>query len=211
MIISTTRTITAGEKNVQVKKFPGIYQRFEGFVLKLMVIVMILLVPMLIYDHYNPVASNMQAIYCIVILILSVFIVNWLTNKYRGGFYNRQKEQEDETVVEVVSVKTNRAIRREDPEDYGVAYYIDVVENGQRKVLYLWGQYLDELEFEGLFPNTEFEFVRRSGSDEFLSFKTAGQPFRQEKTLPPFGKDVWKSGIYPVNGQLLDLSIDEIM
>lgn len=101
-------------------------------------------------------------------------------------------------------------IKREDPEDFGVAFYCAVVDNGQPKTLFLWGQYLDELEYEKTFPNTAFEFTRYVASDEFLAFKTLGHYFKEEKTLPAFDKSVWKNGSYPVNGQLLNQHFDEI-
>jgi hypothetical protein len=76
--------------------------------------------------------------------------------------------------------------------------------------LFLWGQYLDELIHDKNFPNTEFEFLRKKGSDEFISFKTLGQYFEEEKTLPPFDKKTWESGVFPLNGQILDQTIDQI-
>ena len=172
---------------------------------------MVLLIPLLTYDHFNPVASDTQAIYCIVIIFLAVVIALWLTKKFEGGLSNAKQIDKIQTgQVEVVKVQTTRAIKREDFEDFGIAYYISVTDNGQQKTLFLWGQYLDELEFEKTFPNTEFEFIRKIGSDEFIDFKTSGQYFIEEKTLPAFDKEVWKGGAYPVNGQLLDKTIDEI-
>ena len=95
--------------------------------------------------------------------------------------------------------------------NFGVAFYLAVVDKGQPKTLFLWGQYLDELEYEKKFPNTEFEFIRNVDSDEFIDFKTSGKYFKEEKVLPGFDKEVWKSGQYPINGQLLDQSIDTIV
>jgi hypothetical protein len=112
--------------------------------------------------------------------------------------------------AEHVYVKTTRAIKREDLEDFGLAFYLEVFDNGQPKTLFLWGQYLEELIHDKNFPNTEFEFLRKKGSDEFISFTTLGQYFEEEKSLPPFGKKTWESGVFPVNGQILDQTIDEI-
>jgi hypothetical protein len=113
-------------------------------------------------------------------------------------------------MLEVLHVRTNRAIKREDPEDYGVAFYIDVVDDTKRKTLYLWGQHLDDLEYDNAFPNTEFVVTRRVDIKETIDIKLLGKPFRPEKTLPPFDKDIWKSGKYPADGELLDIRIDEV-
>jgi hypothetical protein len=211
VIISTIRNTTQEEKLGQIKRLPTAYKRFENFLLKLIFVIPLLLAPLLIYDHYRPVASNIQAVYSIIVVALSIFICLQWTNKYEGGISNRKQIVDiNSAQVEVVKVKTNRAIKREDPEDFGVAYYVDVTDGERRKTLYLWGQYLDDLEYEKLFPNTEFEYVRKVGSDEFIDFKTTGQYFKAERALPAFEKDVWKSGNYPLNGQLLDQTIDAI-
>ena len=211
MITTTIRNLTQDEKQGQIKRLPGVYKRFENFVLKFIFIALVLVAPLLIYDHYNPVASDTQAVYCIVIIILAILITFWISKKFEGGLTNSKQIKEIQTgQVEVVKVQTTRAIKRRDFEDFGIAFYISVVDDGRLKTLFLWGQYLDILEYEKTFPNTEFEFIRKVGSDEFIDFKTSGQYFVEEKVLPAFDKEVWKSGAYPVNGELLDKTIDEI-
>ncbi|MCO5240150.1 MAG: hypothetical protein M9904_08835 [Chitinophagaceae bacterium] len=170
-----------------------------------------MLLPLLIYSRYYPVASTIQAIYSVVVVALSIYLCLRWTKKYEGGISNRKQIADINLAqIEVVKVKTNRAIKREDPEDFGIAYYLDVTDDGQQKTLYLWGQYLDELEYEKQFPNTEFEFIRNVGSEEFIDFKTTGEYFEAERTLPAFDKEVWKSGNYPLNGQLLNQTIDSV-
>jgi hypothetical protein len=211
VIISTIRDPTKDEKLRELKRLPSAYKRFENFVMKLIFIIPILLAPLLIYGHYHFIAPSTQAVYSAIVVAISFILSLWWTKKYEGGFSNRKQITDiHSTQIEVVKVKTNRAIKREDPEDFGVAYYIDVNDSGERKTLYLWGQYLDELEDEKLFPNTEFEYVRKVGSDEFIDFKIAGQHFEAEKILPAFEKEIWKSGNYPINGQLLNQTIDTI-
>jgi hypothetical protein len=211
VIISTIRKPTQDEIKEQNKRLPSVYKRIENFVLKLIVVILVLIAPLLIYGHHNPVTSDTQAIYCIAIIIFAILIVFWITKKFEGGLTNsKQIDNIKSEQIEVVKVQTTRAIKRTDAEDFGVAFYLAVVYNGQPKTLFLWGQYLAELEYDKTFPNTEFEFIRKVGSDEFLDFKTSGKYFTEEKVLPAFDKELWKSGIYPANGQLLDLTIDEI-
>lgn len=211
MITSIIRTPTQDEKLEQLKKLPGAYKRFESFGVKLIFIIVILLTPLLIYQRYLPMSSNVQTIVSVIIVMFSAFLAIWWTKKYEGEMsYRKQRADINSAKVEVVKVKTNRAVKREDPDDFGVAYYVDVNDSGQRKTLFLWGQYLDELEYETLFPSTAFEFVRKAGSEEFIDFKTTGQYFEPERILPAFGKEVWKGGNYPVNGQLLNQTIDTI-
>ncbi len=210
MMTITTRQITETEIVLQQQRQPGLYQRTENFVMMLIAVLLLLLAPFLIYNNFCPIASHVQAIFCIVIIITATALVTWLIRKYQNKLCRQKKPELVTLEVEAVRVQTSKAIKREDFEDFGIAYYLDVTHNGQSKTLYLWGQYLDELE-EGTFPNTAFEFIRCTGSDEFISFKTSGQYFKEAGTLPPFSKAIWESGTYPLNGQLLDQSINTIV
>ncbi|MEO7990566.1 MAG: hypothetical protein ABI663_13555 [Chryseolinea sp.] len=211
MITITTRPFTDEEIKRQTKQLPSVYKRFEGFVMKFIFIVLALDIPLLAYDHFSPVASKIQAVYCIVMVVVALLLTFWITKKWEGGLsINKYISDINSGQAEVIHVTTTRAIKREDAEDFGVAYYIDILDNGLPRTLFLWGQYLDELEHDKTFPNTEFEFIRKKGSDEFIDFKTLGQYFKEEKTLPPFNKPVWDSGTFPVNGQILEQTIDQI-
>ncbi|SKC88834.1 hypothetical protein [Ohtaekwangia koreensis] len=211
MITITTRPFTDKEIKRQTKQLPSVYKRVEGFVMKFIFIVLVLDIPLLVYDHFSPVASQTQAAYCIVMVVVALLLTFWITKRWEGGLsINKYISNINSEQAEVIHVTTTRAIKREDAEDFGVAYYIDVLDKGVPKTLFLWGQYLDELEYDKRFPNTEFEIIRKKGSDEFIDFKTLGQYFKEEKTLPPFDKPVWDSGTFPVNGQILDQTIDQI-
>ena len=211
MITKTIRPFTEAEKKQQIQQLPSVYKRFEGFVMKLIFIVFALTIPLLVYDHFVPLSSQTQAVYCIAIVIIAILLTYWITIKWEGGFSNQAHISEINTAqAEHVHVKTTKAIKREDPEDFGVAFYLEVFDKGHPKTLFLWGQYLDELVYDKSFPNTEFEFVRKKGSDEFISFKPLGQYFEEEKTLPPFDKATWDNGTFPANGQMIDQTIDQI-
>ena len=210
MIIFSIRPLNDEEKQAAAKRKPTTYKTVETFIMMFIGILFVLLVPLLVVDKFYPISSNAQGIYCIVIIIISFATVTYINNKFRGGLINKKKGAITDE-VEAIHVKTARAIKRKDFEDFGIAFYVDVMHNGVQKTLFLWGQYLDELEYDNLFPNTEFEFIRQKNSDEFIGFKILGQYFKEEKTLPAFDKEIWKTGVYPINGQLLDMSIDEIV
>ncbi len=211
MLTITTRPFTDEEKKRLTKQLPSVYKRFEEFVMKFIFIALALDIPLLVYNHFSPIASQNQAIYCILMVLVALLLTYRITKKWDGGLSNNKHlEDINSGQAEVIHVKTTKAIKREDPEDFGIAYYIEVLDNGQPKTLFLWGQYLDELEYNETFPNTEFEFIRKKVSGEFIDFKTIGQYFKEEKTLPPFDKAVWDSGTFPVNGQILEKTIEQI-
>ncbi|MBP6731085.1 MAG: hypothetical protein KA149_03445 [Chitinophagales bacterium] len=142
MITTTTRPFTDEEIKRQIKQLPSVYKRFEGFVIKLIFIVLALDIPLLVYDHFSPVASQTQAVYCIVMVVVALVLTFWVTKKWEGGLSNDKYISDiNAGEAEVVHVTTTRTIKREDPEDFGVAYYVDILDNGQQKTLYLWGQY----------------------------------------------------------------------
>jgi len=209
MITFTTRLITAEEKLQVSIKSDSLFKSIERFVMVLAGIVLALDIPLLIYDHFNTVASNVQAIYCITITGIALFLTIAVTKRRSR---NRLRHNNGIPMqVEVIKVKTTRAVRREDFEDFGTAFYIDVTNEGQQKTLFLWGQYLDILNDENKFPNTEFEIVRLPNAQEFIEFKLSGYYFKEERTLPAFAKQVWQSGTCPLNGQLMDTNIEGIL
>jgi len=205
MITFSTREISNEEKALLAKRSPSLYKRIEEYVMMFIGIMIVLLLPLLLIDKYVHVSAGAQAVSCICMLVLTFFVIRYIRRKYGVP----AKKRDEINLVEVIRVNTARAIKREDPEDFGTAYYLDVTHNGQKKVLYLWGQYLDELE-ENTFPNSSFEIAREKDSEEFINFQLLGHYFIEEKVLPPFDAEVWKNGNYPVNGQLLNICIDEI-
>ena len=209
MITVTTRPFTYEEIKQQAKLRPSAYKRIEAFILKVVFTVFGLLIPLLLYDHFSPVPSHIQATLVIAMVVTAIILAFWFPRKWKGSDINKTSNIHS-IQAEVIHVRTSRAIKREDPEDFGVAYYLEVIDNGKAKTLYLWGQYLDVLVYEGKFPNTEFEFIRENGSDEFVEFKTLGKYFKEENSLPAFGEETWKSGKYPSNGQILEQTLDEI-
>ena len=179
--------------------------------MKFIFISLALNIPLIVYNHFTPIASQTQPVYYILMLLVGLLLTFRITKKWDGGLSNtKYLEEINSGQAEVIHVKTTKAIKREDPEDFGIAYYIEVLDNGQPKTLFLWGQYLDELEYNETFPNTEFEFIRKKVSGELIDFKTIGQYFKEEKTLPPFDKADWDSGTFPINGQILEKTIEQI-
>lgn len=212
MITISTRPLSDNEKKELKSQLPSVYKRVEEFILKTTYILIILIIPFLIINHFWQMPSVIEISYLIGILPLSLFLAYRMTQKWEGGFSNKKNLNDiNKGLAEIIHVETLRAIQREDYEDFGLAFYLDVQHNKEQKVLYLWGQYLDELEYEKQFPNTEFEIVREFETKQILDIKLLGNYFAPERILSPFDKQIWKSGKYPMDGDLLDKPLDEII
>jgi hypothetical protein len=209
MITFTARPITVEEKQQVTMKSDSLYKSIEHFAMPLVGILLVLDAPLLLYDHFKPVASNIQAIYCIIAAGVALLLTLGLT--IRRSSNRRRHNEAIPKQVEVIKVTTTRAVKRKDFEDFGIAFYVDVTDKGQQKTLFLWGQYLDVWEYEKTFPNTEFEIVRLENAHEFIEFRLLGHYFKAERTLPAFDKEIWQTGIYPVNGQLINMNIEAIL
>lgn len=208
MIISTKRKLTAKElKQLKRQKRGEFYSAIESSVLAYIFIMSVLLLPLLYIDKYYPIPSWIQGITSIVILIIAFFITRYIL--WSAPFFGRHPNEKSLSKVEaeVLYVKTARAIMREDPEDFGPAFYFDIREaDSPPKVLFLWGQYL----YEESFPNTEFEIIRRSDTKELINLISHGDYFEPERTLPPFSDKIFSEGTYPEDGTILDMSLDAI-
>lgn len=208
MIISTKRKLTAKElKQLKRQKRGEIYSTIESSVLAYIFITSVLLLPLLYIDKHYPVPSWIQGITSIVILIIAFFITYRIFWNAPFFWYYPNEKSLAKVEAEILYVKTTRAIMREDPEDFGPAFYFDIREaDSQPKVLFLWGQYL----YEESFPNTEFEIIRRSDTKQLINLITHGDYFEPERTLPPFSDEIFSQGTYPEDGTILDKNLDTI-
>jgi hypothetical protein len=218
MLTKTIRPYSEQEKQQLLARLPSRWAQTESFLLKLIFLVPLFLAPLLLSEKYFPAFSNTyfpafsvsQAIATIAAVLLAVGSAYWIARKYEGDF---QRPTHQAAIVagraEILHVITSRAVERADPEDFGTAYYLEVQVAGEPRLLYLQGQYFDELE-EGLFPNTEFNLVRTLATKEVLDLELLGQPFLPERVLPAFAMADWQRGLTPEDGAILTTKLDEL-
>jgi hypothetical protein len=211
MLTTYTRPFSSEE----TKKIDGPptsrFDRIERIVTPSAVVSIILSAVVFMAKYELKFSDETETILLIAVVITSILLVLFVRTKFINPARKKRILAKIAGDAEVMHVITTRAIERKDPEDFGVAFYLDVLVDNQRKTLFLWGQHLDELVFEQVFPNTEFEIVTSRLNKRMIDFKIKGKYFRPEKVLPPFSKEVWESGKFPVDGELLDITIDEVI
>ena len=212
MIKITTRNLTKKEwKKLNNDIISSRIGDIENFILTFVLFALVGLLFFFIPFSFFSIPDNIQG-WCALAIIIGAFIFSL---KYYSKFKKETRIENQMPLkkvnAEIVNVKTKKAIKRKDPEDFGVAFYIDVKDsNNKSKTLFLWGQYLDFLVYDKKFPNTEFNIIRRSDTKQTMDIEVLGDYFKPEKTLPPFSNEVWASGEIPKDGEILNTSIDEI-
>jgi len=211
VLVRIVRPYTEQEKEKLIASLPSRWSTFESYVGRFTFVLVLLLMPLVVIDKYFPISANNQLLTLFTLALIALIIVRYTQKNYEGI---RTRKQVLAAITngraEVFSVKTSRAVEREDPEDFGTAFYLEVQMAGEQKLLYLQGQYLDELAWEVTFPNTEFELIRRADTHELVEVRLNGQHFKPERTLPAFPKARWQSGNVPEDGELLDGRLDEL-
>ncbi|MCC5916618.1 MAG: hypothetical protein JJU02_04750 [Cryomorphaceae bacterium] len=205
MIETYHRNINQQELQELTSRKPSMWTKIERFSMKLIAITMILLIPFLIIDKFFPVPSQTEGIIVIVLFTISIAMSIYWTKRDPIIAFEKQRKENNE--IEIIRCSTNRAIKREDPEDFGVSFYLDT-EDG--RTLYLQGQYLDILEYDKQFPNSEFELIRTKNTKELIDFKVKGNYFEPEKTLQAFTMEDFKKGFVPEDGEILDIEFEKI-
>ena len=209
MIIIHERELTKEEKKDIVRtKRAG---KFDFVGLCFVIFFFAILVQSLLFifvDWICPLSKNEEKTAFFIILFIALIF----TIRSAITFLDASKKSGERPIAEIRAettvVKTSRAIKREDPEDFGIVFYLDVVDKGKRKTLFLWGQYLDVLEYDQQFPNTHFEITRRSDTKWLMDIKVLGSYFKPEKVLPAFKDQKWED--LPEDGDLLEIEIEEI-
>jgi hypothetical protein len=208
MIETHLRPINSFERRQLLSRQASSWKKFERIAMKFIIVLLVFLAPLLIADSLLEIPPQKELATLIVLLLGAVAVTfRWQKKDPEVIYETHSKKMSYTGQVEVVRCKTTRAVKREDPEDFGVAFYIDT---GDGRTLFLQGQYLDILEDEKQFPNTEFELYRLEETQEILDFKVSGKYFAPEKTLAAFTKEDYKKGIVPEDGNILETSIDKI-
>lgn len=208
MIKIEKRELTKEERRgLRNDKISSTIGEIEIFVMTNVMILFIGFIPLLVLRYFFVVPVEVEGWYILFLLISSVLYYLRL----RRGMRDENEKPLSEVGVEIISVKTSRAIKRKDPEDFGVAFYLDVIDKeNEQRTLFLWGQYLDDLEYKREFPNTEFQIIRRDDTKRLMDIITRGEYFDPEKVLAPFDDELWAAGETPNNGDILQYSIDEV-
>lgn len=195
-------------KKLRSRKY-SLWQHFEHFGMKWVFASLILLAPFLLFEKYvEEVPPSIELPIVIVIEIIAISLVLYLMKRMGEIDWNKMIETEiREGEAEVLKLKTDRAIKRKDSEDFGSGFYLKIDGN---RTLYLEGQYLDQLQYSRKFPNTEFEIVRTKWNNELLEINSRGKYLKPERKLKPFTKEQYKSGNRPFDGDIVELPIDEI-
>lgn len=88
MITFSRRPMTTDEKK-RLTKGESLYKVIERFIMILAGVFLMLDIPLLIFDHYSPVSSHVQGIYCIIMVAIGLAVAGWATNKARASTYTR--------------------------------------------------------------------------------------------------------------------------
>jgi hypothetical protein len=210
MIEIIQRPLTLDEKRTLQEQYGTFDQKAGKVVSIFFVAFFICLLPLLVIDKYFvDVPSNIELLAFIPLTIISAFITYKIYRFEHEGF-KMAKEDLDNGTATIYKIKTNRVFRRKDPEDFGPHYYIDLGNEGEYKTLFIWGQYLMDFKRK-TFPCTDFELVKTKRG-QVINLIPSGQYLKPEKVLKAFAmKDYRVLGRVPDDGQLLNVSMDEIV
>ncbi len=209
MIEIIERPLTLDEKRTLEKQYGTFDQRAGKVVTIFFVAFMICLLPFVAIDKYLvDVPSNIELLAFIPMTLISAF-ATFKIYKYESVEFKLAKEALENGTATVYKIKTSRIFRRKDPEDFGPHYYIDLGTDGQYKTLFIWGQYLMDFKRK-TFPCTEFELVKTK-QGLVTDLIPGGQYLKPERTLRAYSMKDYRDGKVPDDGQLLKVSIDEIV
>jgi len=141
-------------KLLESKKY-SIWQHFENFGMKWIIIIFLLLAPLLLYEKFvEKVPSNTQFLIVIPLLMISFGIVIYWMNKNGELRWNKKVDYEIENgKAQVLRIETEKVFKRQESFDLGSGFYIKISEN---ETLFLQGQYLDDLQYSRKFPSNYF-------------------------------------------------------
>lgn len=188
----------------------SLWEHFENFGKKWILITLILLAPLLLYDKFvSKVSSDTQLLTSIPLLIISIgIVIYWMRKNGEIGWNKKVDNEIKNGKAQVMKIKTDKVYKRKETFDLGSGFYLKISEN---ETLFLQGQYFDELQYSRKFPNTEFEIVRTKLTlNELIDIKHFGEYLKPEKKLKAFTKEQFENNEVHYDGDLLKIPLEQI-
>lgn len=188
----------------------SIWEHFEHFGKKWIVITLILLAPLLLYEKFvGKISSDTQLLTSVLLLVISIGIVMYWMRKNGEIGWNKKVDNEIKNgKAQILKIQTDKVYKRKESFDLGSGFYLKISEN---ETLFLQGQYLDELEYSRKFPNSEFEVVSTALTlNELIGITPLGEYLNPEKELKAFTKEQFENNDVHYNGDLLKIPIEQL-
>lgn len=188
----------------------SIWEHFEHFGKKWIVITLILLAPLLLYEKFvGKISSDTQLLTSVPLLVISIGIVMYWMRKNGEIGWNKKVDNEIKNgKAQILKIQTDKVYKRKESFDLGSGFYLKISEN---ETLFLQGQYLNELEYSRKFPNSEFEVVSTALTlNELIGITPLGEYLNPEKELKAFTKEQFENNDVHYNGDLLKIPIEQL-
>lgn len=203
------RPITKKEIESLKTRKSSFMDRVESYGIKLIGFYFFLFISFQLFKKfiYDP-SPKIENYIVIAMVILTVLLSIFMMKKMNDFAYEKIiNEDIDNGIIEILNIKTNIAIKRKDPEDFGIGFYLKL---DNQKTLYLTGQLYDILEYEKKIPATEFEIIRTMKNKIFIDINVKGEYFKPIRVLEPFTDEQYENDETHYDGQILNISIEHI-
>jgi hypothetical protein len=112
-----------------------------------------------------------------------------------------------EGLAEICTFEVSEAIAVEEFEDEGTGFYLKV---GTKQVLFVVGQYLDDLAAKNKFPSTVVQLVRSPKAQIPLGLTPLGTYLSPIGMRPPFTKEEFKRELVPREGDIFEIDFESL-
>lgn len=201
-----TRKMTYDESLQLKKQLISTWGFVEKTAMKWIALTVITLIPLLIFEKKVPPKTEL-IIVIIEQIVVAILIILWTKKDPIIGAHRVLKKEIENGVLEIIRIKSDKVVKRKDPEDFGNGYYFEIDKD---KVIFLQGQHLDILSHERKFPNTDFEIIRTKNNKILIDYKTNGELIKPIRTLKAFSKEQYKIGDCHFDGQIIEININDL-
>jgi hypothetical protein len=208
MIKLSTRPYSSAEEEKHLRMIPSTRSLFEGGLLLYVLLLGICALPIMLIDKWIGINSDLMFLLGFGALMLAAIILLKFYKPFeKAKKYQLMQDQVNQGFVNVAYVKPSKVFKIEAARGFPIGFYLEVDYNKNVHTLYLSGTYLNEVNDDQKFPNTEFEICRDSISEDVIDIHLYGSYFQPEQIF--VGSDDTRIKMHK-DGQLLSKPIDEI-
>lgn len=169
---------------------------------------MLSFIPLLLSDeifHLHLMTNKPIIILWISLTTITTVILVWREKiQWRNSFVGKDLQT---GIVEVTECDPTHAIEIEEDEEMGIGYFLDV---GENKTLFLIGKYLYKQNLP-FFPSTNLKIIRAPQSGIVLDIIVNGEYLPPMENLAPFSHEDYASGKVPIDGELINKPLKELV